>query len=172
MVTFSWWAALIAGFVGTLVMTAMMAMSSKTPLNNAPKMTLVQGSMVTDDPTKANAIGAFTHVIVMGSVVFGLGYVLLFNLFGSTAWWLGASIGAVHGIISGLMLPMMGRNHAKMQPASTFTGDATVERSGGKLRIMRPGPFGNNWGKATPIGFVIGHAVFGLVVVLTYSAII
>lgn len=172
MVTFSWWAAMIAGFVGTLVMTAMMVMSSKTPLNNAPKMTLVQGSMVTDDPSKANAIGFVTHVLIMGTVVFGLSYAALFTLFGSAAWWLGALIGAVHGIIAGAVLPMMGRNHPKMQPASAFSGDATVERSGGMLRIMRPGPFGNNWGTATPVGFVIGHAVFGLVLALTYSAII
>ncbi len=55
---------------------------------------------------------------------------------------------------------MMGAIHPRMQPvAEGFQLDP--------LGIM-----GVNYGKGTPLGLLMGHAVYGVVVALVYSALV
>jgi len=75
---FNIWAGMLGGFVGTLAMTVMMKASTSMGMTNMPGMPLIQGAMMTDDPDKARKIGMVTHVIVMGTVVFGITYAALF----------------------------------------------------------------------------------------------
>lgn len=171
MIEFEFWQALVAGSIGAVAMTAMMQMSKAMGMTKMPGMDLVQGAMVTDDPQKAKVIGKFTHLIVMGTVVFGLTYAALFTAFDSTTWWVGALIGGVHGVVSGVFMTMMGNTHPRMESAAAFTGEA-VEVRGGQLRIAEPGFFAKNWGGATPMGIVVGHVIYGLVVALVYGALV
>jgi hypothetical protein len=60
-VEFNIWAGMLAGFVGTLAMTAVMKAGTAAGMTNMPGMPLMQGSMATDDPDKAKKIGMFTH---------------------------------------------------------------------------------------------------------------
>lgn len=42
----------------------------------------------------------------------------------------------------------------------------------GEVRLLAPGLFAKNYGVMTPVGLVIGHVVYGLVVALVYSALV
>lgn len=163
----------IGGFVGTIAMTLLMKMGTRMGMSNMPPMPVIQGAMFTDDESTAKRIGMFTHVIVMGTVVFGTTYAALFAAFGTASWLAGVLIGLVHAVVSGAIgFPMMGSTHPRMESAAAFTGDATYESQPGSLRIASPGFFGVNYGSGTPMGLFMGHAVYGLVVALTYTAIV
>jgi hypothetical protein len=177
MVEFDLLAALVGGLVATLVMTAMMQMASRTGMTDMPPMPLVMGSMMSGDRKTATAIGAMLHFVMMGTVVFGIIYGSLFAAFDDDSWWIGLSIGVVHALIAGVMfMPMMPKMHPRMsvQPVGVGTPDdgrtvAVDDR--GEVAVAAPGVLGKNWGTMTPIGFVMGHAVYGLVLALVYDAI-
>lgn len=169
---FSLWAGLVAGLSGTLVMTAMMKGAASAGMTRMPPMSLVQGAMVTDDPDTANKIGMVTHVIVMGTVVFGIIYALLFAGLGTASWLAGLIIGAIHGLAAGGFMAMQGDMHPRMEAAAAFTGGQTVRVEDGGLRIAAPGPFGRNYGSRTPMGIIVGHSLYGLVAALVYGALV
>jgi hypothetical protein len=167
--------ALVAGFAATIVMTAMMTMASRAGMTNMPPMPLVMGSMMSGDRRKAMAVGAMLHYIVMGTVLFGIGYALLFHAFGSSTWPVGVAIGVVHGLAVGLVfMPMMPAMHPRMEAQLVGAGapaeGAVVQEVGGEVRLSGPGVLGKDWGGMTPAGLLMGHAVYGLVLALVYTA--
>lgn len=164
--------ALVAGFVGSLAMTVLMKVSTAMGMTNMPGMPLIQGAMFTDDPDRAKMIGMVTHVVVMGTVVFGLLYAALFSWIGTAGWLSGLVIGALHGVVAGMFMTMMGQNHPRMEPVAAFAaGEAWREDADG-LHIAEPGLFARNYGKATPVAIVMGHIVFGIVLGAVYAALI
>lgn len=168
---FSVLGALIAGFVGTAVMSTMMKLSGKMGMTDMPPMELVTGSMLSGDADRAKQLGIVAHWIMMGTVVFGLGYAALFSAFGTASWLTGIVIGAVHGIVVGLVfMPMMPAMHPRMTREPTFVG--TVDLAGGSVHLTAPGVLGSRWGGMTPVGLVLGHVVYGLVVALVYQAFV
>ncbi|MGH3443403.1 MAG: hypothetical protein ACRDUY_15435 [Nitriliruptorales bacterium] len=170
---FNIWFGVIAGFVGTIGMTLAMNMGTKMGMTNMPPMPLIQGAMMTDDPDTAKRIGMFTHVIVMGTIVFGTIYALLFAAFATASWLAGLVIGLVHGLVAGGMaFPMMGSMHPRMEGAATFTGETTWRALPGDLRIAEPGFFGVNYGGGTAVGLLMGHAIYGVLVALVYAALL
>ena len=157
MVGFDLVPALAAGFVGTLAMTALMMAGRATGMTSMD-MPLLIGGMVSNDERKARGIGMVVHVLMMGTVVFGVTYALLFAAFDSDAALTGLLIGVVHGLIFGLLvLPMMPAIHPRMK----------VSASG--FHLDRPGVLGVGYGKGTALGIVMAHAVYGLVVALVYA---
>lgn len=168
---FSLAGALVAGFIGTAVMSTMMKLSAKMGMTDMPPMELVTGSMLSGDPDRARQLGIMVHWLVMGTIVFGLGYAALFAVFGSSSWLLGLGIGVVHGLVVGVVfMPMMPAVHPRMSTEPTFGG--TVDVSAGSVQLAAPGMLGSKWGGMTPVGLVMGHAVYGLVVALVYQAFI
>lgn len=159
MVEFALGPALAAGFVGTLAMTAVM-MAGRAMGMTSMDMPLMIGGMMSDDEGKARRLGMTIHVLMMGTVVFGVLYGFLFAAFDSDAALTGLSIGVVHGLIFGLMvLPMMPAIHPRMKAsASGFQLDA-------------PGVLGVGYGKGTAVGIVMAHAVYGLVVALVFKGL-
>lgn len=159
---------LVAGIIGTAVMSIMMRMSGKMGMTDMPAMELVTGSMMSGDLGRAKQLGIMLHWIVMGTIVFGLGYAALFTAFGSASWLVGLVIGVVHGLVVGVVfMPMMATMHPRMSQDPTFSG--TVDVSAGSVRLAAPGMLGAKWGGMTPVGLVMGHAVYGLVVALVYQ---
>lgn len=79
MVEFDIVAALIAGFVGTVVMSLLMNASKAAGMTDMPRMPFVMGSMVSGEHKTAMGIGAVLHFIVMGHAVFGLVVALLYQ---------------------------------------------------------------------------------------------
>lgn len=136
--------AIIAGLVGTAVMTALMYMA---PRMGMPEMDIMGmlGTMVTADEGPAKPIGAVMH-FMMGAI-FAVIYALLWaNVLGAATWLWGLIFGAVHGIIAIVTMPMMVRMHPR-------------------LPEMAMGP-------PMMAGLLMGHLVFGLVVVLVYGALL
>lgn len=172
MIEFSLLAALVAGFAGSVAMTLTMAMAGSAGMTDMPPMNLIQGAMVTGDEENAKRIGMVTHVLVMGTVVFGLGYAALFTALDTASWIAGIVIGLVHGVVAGVVFAGMGAMHPRMEPAGSLPGGDVVAHDGGRLTIAAPGAFGRNYGTMTPMGLLVGHALYGLVVALVYTALV
>lgn len=170
--TFEFLPALVAGLAGTLIMTVMMTLATGMGLTRMPPMTLVVGSMMSRDPERAGRFGVMIHYIVMGTVVFGIAYAVLFAGFGSSSALTGALIGAAHGVVfGGIVMPMLPAIHPRMTSAAAGE-QRTVDTSSGAVMLSAPGIFGSRWGAMTPVGLVIGHIVYGVVVALIYSALV
>lgn len=165
-------AGLLAGFIGTIAMTAMMKGATTAGMTNMPGMPLILGSMTTDDPDKAKKIGMVLHVVVMGSVVFGTIYAAIFAAVAMSPWLTGLVVGLVHGLVFGVVAKMMGSTHPKMEGVSSFTGDATWTHDTTGIHIAEPGLFAKNYGGITPTGIVVAHALYGLVAGLVYGGIV
>ena len=134
-------AAVVAGLIGTAVMTVVMVMAPKMGM---PKMDVmgVLGSMFSADAGTARWMGFVAH-FVMG-IVFALIYAALWNAnVGEATWSWGLIFGLVHGIVAIVAMPMMLGMHPR---------PSEMERS---TKMMA--------------GQIVGHLVFGLVVALTYA---
>ena len=163
--------ALVAGLIGTGVMSALMAMAGSMGMTRMPPMHLLTGSMMSGDRAQASKVGIMVHYIVMGTVMFGLIYAGLFTAIGSASVVTGVGLGLVHGVLVGAMaMPMMASVHPRISKASGDDGAVVTEE--GELRIAAPGFFGIKWGAMTPMGMIVGHVVFGAVVALTYNALV
>ena len=168
---FSLIAALVAGLAGTAVMSMMMRMSGAMGMTDMPPMELVTGSMMTGDESRAKQVGIMLHWIMMGTIVFGIGYALVFTAVDSASWLTGLLLGAGHGLVVGLVfMPMMPAMHPRMSADPAIAGTAgTVD---GSVQLRSPGVLGSRWGGMTPVGMVMGHIVYGVVAALVYSAIV
>jgi hypothetical protein len=152
--------ALIAGFVGTVAMTVGMTMGKSMGMTTMD-IALIGGGMMSGDERKARRAGMFIHLIVMGTLVFGSIYAFLFQALESASWVTGLIVGVVHGAVVGIMArPMMGAIHPRMMPAAEG------------FQLDPPGIMGVNYGRGTPLGLLMGHAVYGVVVALVYSGLV
>ncbi len=134
--------AVVAGVVGTFVMTLLM---KAAPMMGMPKMDIIGmlGSMFSEDEGTATIIGLVVH-FMMG-IVFAIVYALAWSVgIGSVSWLWGAIFGVIHAVVVIGTMPMMMRMHPR--PPS-----------------MEAGPM-------TMAGQLMGHIVFGIVVALTYAA--
>ena len=127
--------------------------------------------MVTGDASKAKMMGLSTHVLIMGTLVFGSLYAALFVVFDSHAWTTGLLVGVVHGVVAGIVMIMIGAMHPRMEPVAALPADTAVTVDDGEVRIAEPGLFAKNYGPMTPMGLLIGHALYGLAAALVYGAI-
>jgi hypothetical protein len=159
MVEFEIGPALLAGFVGTLAVEALMRMGRRTGMTDMDIAVMV-GGMVTADQAKARRVGLVIHVGVMGTVVFGIVYGLLFQALDSDSLVTGLLIGIGHGLVVGaLAMPMMAAIHPRMR--SDARGFA----------LAAPGAFAVRYGAGTPLGLLVGHAAYGIVVAAVYGAL-
>lgn len=171
MVTFNLGAALLAGLVGSIAMTAMMQAAAAMGMTRMPSMPLIQGSMITGDSSKARRIGLVTHVLVMGTVVFGLIYAALFVVLDDAGALTGSLIGLVHGVVAGIAMAGMGTMHPRMYAPASSGQQPVATETAGQVRLLEPGLFAKNYGLMTPMGLVIGHLIYGFVVALVYGAV-
>lgn len=142
--------AIVAGLAGTAVMTMMMNMAPKMGM---PKMDIVGMLSTMFDKNGNKMMGMGMH-LMMG-VVFAIIYALLWGDNAPTVLG-GALFGAVHWLISGLMMGGMSMMHAGVKAG-------TVEAPG--MYMM------NNGGMMAFMGGLMGHIVFGIVVALVYGLI-
>lgn len=172
MIEFEIGPALAAGFVASVVMTLMMTGAKAAGMTGMPPMPLVMGAMFSGDRKKAMAVGGMAHFVMMGTIVFGLAYAAAFAALDEDAWWVGALIGAVHGLVVGVVaMPMMPSMHPRMSDDLPGPGGQTVVETAGEVQLAAPGLLGARWGGMTPLGLVMGHAVYGVVLALVYSAL-
>ena len=142
--------AIIAGLAGTIVMTLVMAMAPKMGM---PKMDIVGmlGSMFNADGSRT--LGIIMH-LMMG-VVFAIVYNLLWNVgIGAVSWLWGLVFGSVHWLVTGMMMVIIPMMHAGIKAGKGEAPGAFMMKDGGIMAFM---------------GGLVGHMVFGVVVVLVYG---
>ncbi len=142
--------AIVAGIVGTIVMTMVMVMAPKMGL---PKMDIVGmlGSMFSAESNRKMGMGMH---FMMG-VVFAIVYAILWNAGIGTASLLGGIIfGAVHWLVSGVMMGGVPMMHAGVKAGTVNAPGIYMTNNGGMMAFM---------------GGLIGHVIFGLVVALVYG---
>ena len=153
---YSFGAAIVAGVVGTVVMTALLYMGLvMMPRQMTMNLLYMLGTMMTGNKVMAYGIGAMMHG-VMG-IAFGLIHIAVFQAFGlsAVAAW-GLLFGFVHYLIVGMGMGMMGTMHPLM-------------RNG---QMPAPGLYVRNFPAMTVMGFLMLHLVYGLVVALLYAALV
>jgi hypothetical protein len=155
----NWASWLLWGFVGTVVLTTLMAGSQGMRLTrmNLPYML---GTIVTPNRDRAKVIGFGVH-LVMGWL-FSLVYVAAFHAWGRATWWLGAAVGFVHAafvLTAGMRL--MPGIHPRM--ASEQQGPTVMRQ------LEPPGFLALNYGDQTPLSVVVAHLAFGAILGAFYA---
>lgn len=150
---------LLWGFVGTLLLTTLMAASQGLRLTrmNIPYML---GTIFTPNRDRAKLAGFFVHLV--NGWLFSLLYVAAFHALGYGNGWLGAAIGGMHAAfvltVGMLLLPGL---HPRM--ASDHRGP-TVTR-----QLEPPGFLALNYGMRTPVSVVLAHLVYGAILGAFYA---
>lgn len=144
---------LLWGFVGTIVLTTLMAASQGLRFTrmNLPYML---GSMLTPSRDRAKLVGFGLHVV--NGWIFSLLYVAAFEAWGRASVWLGAAIGFVHAafVLTAGMRIVPGL-HPRM--ASEEQGPSVTRQ------LEPPGFLALNYGVRTPLTAVVAHVVFGAI---------
>jgi len=155
----NWGGWLLWGFVGTVVLTILMAGSQGMRLTrmNHPYML---GTMFTPSRDRAKALGFALHIV--NGWLFALIYVAAFNSWGRSTWWLGAMTGLVHGLFvltAGMrLIPGI---HPRM--ASELEGPDVARQ------LEPPGFLALNYGVQTPISVIAAHTLYGAILGAFYT---
>jgi hypothetical protein len=152
---------LLWGFVGTVVLTTIMAASQGLRLTrmNLPYML---GTMFTPSRDRAKLLGFAVHV--MNGWMFSLLYVAAFEAWGRATVWLGAAIGFVHAafVLTAGMRIVPGL-HPRM--ASEEQGPSVTRQ------LEPPGFLALNYGVRTPLTALAAHLVFGAILGAFYRVV-
>lgn len=145
--------AIVAGLAASAVFSMFTGMARAMGMT---KMSIEKtlGAMFGESPMAA-AAGWVMHF--GAGVVFAIIYAEIFVLAGATSGWtIGAVIGLVHGLMVGaVLMPMMGVVHPAVKAG----------------RMEAPGFFAVNSGPMTPMGLIVGHIIFGVVLGGVYFAL-
>ena len=149
------WGALAGGFVGTLVFTTAMQLSSELGLTRMD-LPFLLGTALTTDRRRAKALGYLAHFGF--GLLFALGYYALFRAIGHDGWLLGALFGLLHGMFAStalvnVLLPTV---HPRMGSSVTAADSTPVLES--------PGFLLRNYGRATPTITLLAHIAYGAIV--------
>ncbi len=141
------------GFVGTVVLTTLMAGSQALGLTrmNIPFML---GTMVTPDRDRAKLVGFGMHLV--NGWLFAAVYAAAFQSWSRATWWLGALVGLVHALfVLVAAMPILPGMHPRM--ASEQRGPTPTRQ------LEPPGFLALNYGKRTPLSVVLAHLVYGAI---------
>ncbi len=145
--------ALLWGFVATLLLTTLMSASQGLGLSRM-SIPFILGTMFTSDRDRAPFVGFVAHL--MNGWVFAFLYALILESLGRTGWWLGAVLGALHGIaVLVAVMPIIPGVHPRM---------ATENQGPEPTRALEPPGFmALNYGRQTPAIALVAHVVYGLI---------
>lgn len=141
--------AIIAGLVGTIAISMVMAMA---PRMGMPKMDIV--AMLSTMFGKPNLMMGWMMHFTMG-IIFALIYTFLWsNGIGSPNWIGGLVFGGAHWLIVGVIMGMIPIMHAGIKSGNVEAPGMWMTNNGGMMAF---------------VGGLIGHLVFDLVVALVYN---
>jgi uncharacterized membrane protein YagU involved in acid resistance len=153
---------LLWGFVATVVLTSIMSASQGLGLSRM-SIPYLLGTMLTPNRDRAMLVGFLFHV--MNGWAFAMIYALAFESWGAATWWLGATIGLVHGsfvLLAGMqLLPGM---HPRM--ASERQGPSPTQQ------LQPPGFLALNYGRRTPLVSIVAHLVYGAILGSFYQPVV
>lgn len=140
-----WSAILWAGFIATTLAAAFLWVFRNLEWTEFSPATQI-GCVFFDNPRlpAAEGVGLLT-LYLLGSSLVPAVYRGVLGAVGGVTWGSGALLGLVHGMLMVAALPYV----AKV---------SVCVRNG---RIPPPGRLGLAWGKGTPVGIVLGHALYG-----------
>jgi hypothetical protein len=146
---------LVAGFLGTLVLTTMLRGASELGWTRMD-LAFVLGTAVTDHRRKAKALGYVFHFVL--GLGFAFVYALCFAAIGSSSWWLGALLGGLHAlfvstVLVNVLLPVV---HPRMATPDTAADEITL--------IEPPGFLMLNYGRNTFLITLVAHVAYGAIV--------
>jgi hypothetical protein len=141
------------GLIATLAMTAILQVSLGLGFSRMSLPFLV-GAFFTNDRQVALILGFVLYTI--GGWLFTFVYFVVFVSVETYAWWFGALVGFLHGIVLlTIALPLAPFLHPRM--ASEYHG--VTERR----QLEPPGFLGLNYGRGTPLSTVLAQTVYGAV---------
>lgn len=145
--------AVIAGIIGTVVFSVMMAMGPKMGM---PKMDIV-GMLGTMSNEQGNrTLGWIVH-LMMG-ILFAIAYALLWGAgIGSPTLLWGLVFGAIHWLFAGVAMGAVPMVHVGIKEGTVGVPGVFMLNQGGTMAFM---------------GGLMGHMLFGLVVALVYGAFV
>ncbi len=149
---------LLWGFVGTVVLTTVMAGSQGVRLTRM-SLPYMLGTMFTPDRDRAKLVGFAIHLV--NGWIFAAIYAATLRAWGGPTWWKGLAIGVVHAaFVLAVGLPALPGLHPRM--ASEARGPTVVRQ------LEPPGFLALHYGARTPISVVLAHVVYGLVLGVMY----
>jgi uncharacterized membrane protein YagU involved in acid resistance len=149
----NWASWLLWGFVGTAVLTSIVAISQGLGMTRM-NMPYLLGTMFTADRDRAKLIGIGLHFL--NGWIFALLYLIIFHAAERSTWWFGALVGLVHAaFLLAVVLPALPALHPRV--ANEQYGP-TVAR-----QLEPPGFLGMHYGVRTPISILIAHIIFGAI---------
>jgi hypothetical protein len=159
---------LIAGFLATVMMTLATEVAALRGATSMPSVPLLLGGFISGDHDLAMTVGSALHYVVIGTVVNGAIYALVFSLIG--AGLIGAAlIGMVHGVLIGVGLGWLRQVHPRVVDGSEVKGGALGFDDGGEIAFSDPGLFGVGWGDKTPVVVMGACGIYSVTFALVYS---
>jgi hypothetical protein len=150
----SWPGALLAGFVGTVLLTSLEAGAQQLHLTRM-SLPYLLGTAFTPSRERAKVIGFFAHLV--NGQLFALLYVAIFRATGGGGPLRGAVAGLIHAaVVLLVVVPLLPSIHPRM--ASADQGPTELRQ------IEPPGPLALHYGPTTPAMVVVAHVIFGVVV--------
>lgn len=151
---------LLPGFVGTVVLTSLLAASQAIGLTRI-NLPFLLGTMFTPDRERARLVGFGVHLV--NGWLFATIYAAAFERLGRATWCLGAAIGLVHSLFVLLAaMPALPSLHPRM--ASEEQGPTPTRQ------LQPPGFMAVNYGRRTPLSAVVAHLAYGAILGMLYRA--
>jgi hypothetical protein len=148
----SWLGAIIWGVVATIAFTLFSMMGSAMGMSRMDLLDLLGSTVAPPGSTASRAIGAMLHL--GNGALLAIAWVYGVALVGLPANWLTAvGWSVILWALALLMMSTMGSVHPAIK----------------KGEQEDPGPAAINFGAMTPVGSLIGHLVYGLVLGLAYQ---
>ena len=145
-------AVLLWALVATALMTTVLQGSQGLGWSRL-SLPFLFGTVVTADRGRAVLVGSLMYLA--GGWAFAVLYFFIFASLGRTTWWLGAVVGALHGLFLLVSLPAMAQLHPRV--ASEYDAPAS------EPKLEPPGFMGLNYGYRTPLTTLFAQVVYGAV---------
>lgn len=145
-------AVLIWALVATALMTTVMQGSQGLGLSRL-SLPFLFGTFVTANRGRAVLFGSLMYLA--GGWLFAVLYFFVFASLGASTWWVGAALGALHGLFLLVSLQSMARLHPRM--ATDYEAPAS------EPKLEPPGFMGLNYGYRTPLTTMVAQVLYGAV---------
>lgn len=147
--------AVAGGLVGTLVLTSVLRSATELHLTRID-LPFLLGTAVTEDRRAAKVVGYGLHLLF--GQLFALVHLGLLTAVGRADWWVGALLGAGHGVFAGtvlinVLLPLV---HPRMGSEMSDATDVSL--------LEAPGFLGLSYGPQTATVGLLAHIGFGVTV--------
>ena len=146
-------AVLLWGFVATAVLTGITRGGQALGFSRMD-LALLLGLLFTPNRDRAKVYGSLVHFL--NGWAFAILYAVLFDNLGFANAWLGALIGALHGLfVLSVGLPLLPGLHPRM--SSDAAGPEPTRE------LEPPGFLAINYGRGTPSITLLAHIVYGAI---------